>query len=379
MTDNVAQDHYAVLGVSRQSTPDEIKRAYRRLARDNHPDANPDDPGAEARFKEIALAYEVLSDVERRQRFDQFGDDSDPGSNPFGGGGGFTTGGLGDIFDAFFGGNGFSGGGGRGPAGPPAGPDLEATITLAFEEAVFGTQAPVSVRTAIPCEDCAGTGAAPGTQAVTCPDCGGAGQVRRVRQSILGQMVTAGPCPRCQALGSIVESPCPRCAGDGRVVEEETYTVEIPAGIEDGRAVRLPGRGAAGPRGGRPGDLYIHVRVRPHDRFERHGNDLLHELHISFTQAALGCHVSFETLDGDEDLVVERATQSGKVLRLRGRGVPSVDGRGRGDLLVRIIVDTPARLSEDEERLLRELAAVRGDDVAPAEEGFLSKIRSAFR
>jgi molecular chaperone DnaJ len=375
----MARDHYEVLGVERSASPDEVKRSFRRLARDFHPDANPDDPQAEARFKEIAHAYEVLGDPERRQRYDAYGDDGEMAQgSPFGGG--FAGGGLGDIFDAFFGGNPFGGGGGgRGPSGPPAGPDIEASITIAFEEAVFGTHAPVTVRTAIPCADCEGSGAAPGSHAVTCPDCGGSGQVRRVRQSILGQMVTAGPCPRCQTLGSVIENPCPVCQGDGRIVEEQTYTVEIPAGIEDGRAVRVTGRGAVGPRGGRPGDLYIHVRVRPHDRFERHGNDLVHDLHVSFAQAALGCHLSFETLDGIEDLVIGRATQHGKVLRLRGRGVPSVDGRGRGDLLVRVVVDTPEHLSEAEESLVRQLAALRGEDVAPAEEGFFSKIRSAFR
>lgn len=371
----MARDHYEVLGVDRGVSPDDLKRSFRKLARDHHPDANPDDPHAESRFKEIAHAYEVLSDPERRARYDQFGDDGDAGGSPFGG---FGGGGLGDIFEQFFGG-GFGGGGGRGPAGPPAGPDLEATITLAFEEAVFGTQAPVTVRTAVACDECAGSGAAPGGQAVTCPDCGGAGQVRRVRQSILGQMVSAGPCPRCQTLGTIIENPCPRCQGDGRVVEEQTYTVEIPAGIDDGRAVRLTGRGAVGPRGGPSGDLYIHVRTRPHPRFERHGNDLLHELHVSFTQATLGCLIPFDTLDGSEDLVVARSTQSGKVLRLRGRGVPWVDGRGRGDLLVQVVVDTPTSLSDDEEDLVRQLAALRDEDVAPADEGFFAKIRSAFR
>jgi molecular chaperone DnaJ len=362
--------------VGRDASADEIKRAYRRLARELHPDANPD-PDAETQFKEVAHAYEVLSDPERRQRFDTYGDDEGPSGQPFGAG----FGGLGDIFDAFFGGSPFGGAGGRGRAagGPPSGPDLEAAITLEFEDAVFGTQAPVTVRTAVACMDCEGSGALAGTYPTTCTDCGGSGQVRRVRQSILGQMVTAGPCPRCQALGTIIEHPCPTCHGEGRVVEEQTYTVEIPAGIEDGRAVRLSGRGAAGPRGGRPGDLYIHVRVRAHERFERHGNDLLCELPVSFAQAALGCLLQFPTLDGIEDLVIERGTQTGKMLRLRARGVPYVEGRGRGDLVVRVVVETPTHLSSDEEEVLRRLAALRGEEVAPQEEGFFSKIRSAFK
>jgi molecular chaperone DnaJ len=369
---NVPADHYQALGVARDASPEEIKRAYRRLARDHHPDANPDDPSAEARFKEVAHAYEVLSDPERRRRYDQFGDDVEGAGDPFAGAG--FPGGLGDLFGAFFGGGGFAG-----PTGPPGGPDVEARIELSFEEAMFGTQAPVTVRTAVPCPDCGGSGAAPGSAAVTCPDCGGAGQVRRVTQSILGQMVTAAPCRRCDTLGTVVEAPCPRCQGDGRIVRDETYTIEIPAGIDDGRTVRLTGRGAAGARGGRPGDLYVHVRVRPHDRFVRHGNDLVHDLHVSFAQAALGCLIDFETLDGHEDLVVERGTQNGRVLRLRHRGVPAVNGRGRGDLHVRIIVDTPERLNDDEERLLRELAELRGEQVAPPDAGFFAKIRSAFK
>jgi molecular chaperone DnaJ len=374
MAERTVRDHYEVLGISRGATADEIKRAYRRLARELHPDANPD-PDAETQFKEVAHAYEVLSDPQRRQRYDTYGDD-ELAAQP----NGFGFGGLGDIFDAFFGGSPFgAAAGGRAASGPPSGPDLEAAITLDFEEAVFGTQAPVTVRTAVVCVECEGSGAMPGTFPTTCTDCGGSGQVRRVRQSILGQMVTAGPCSRCQALGSIIEHPCAECRGEGRVIEEQTYTVEIPAGIEDGRAVRLAGRGAAGPRSGRPGDLYIHVRVRAHERFERHGNDLLCELPISFTQAALGCLLRFETLDGVEDLVIERGTQTGKLLRMRDRGVPYVEGRGRGDLMVRIIVETPTHLTADEEETLRRLAALRGEDVAPPGEGFFSKIRSAFK
>lgn len=374
MAERTVRDHYEVLGINRGATADEIKRAYRRLARELHPDTN-SDPEAETQFKEVAHAYEVLSDPERRQRYDAYGDDEMAAGQTSA----YGFGGLGDIFDAFFGGSPFGAGAGRGPGGPPSGPDLEAAITLDFEDAVFGTQAPVTVRTAVVCVDCEGSGAMPGTYPTTCTDCGGTGQVRRVRQSILGQMVTAGPCGRCQALGSIIENPCATCQGEGRVVEEQTYTVEIPAGIEDGRAVRLAGRGAAGPRSGRPGDLYIHVRVRPHERFERHGNDLLCELPISFAQAALGCLLPFPTLDGAEDLLIERGTQTGKLLRLRGRGVPYVEGRGRGDLLVRVVVETPTQLGGDEEELLRKLAGLRGEEVAPPEEGFFSKIRSAFK
>jgi molecular chaperone DnaJ len=238
---------------------------------------------------------------------------------------------------------------------------------------------PVDVRTAVPCEQCEGTGAAPGTHPETCADCRGTGQVRRVRQSILGQMVTAGQCPRCGGFGTLIPDPCGSCHGEGRRIEERTYNVDVPAGIDTGATLRLAGRGAAGPRGGGIGDLYVHVRVLPHPHFERDGYDLLHELHVPFTQAALGTTIAFETLDGVEELTIKRGTQTGTVIRVKGRGVPHVQSRGRGDLLVRIVVDVPTNLSDEEEALLRQLAALRGDDVAVAEAGLFSRLRSAFK
>ncbi len=373
----MATDYYELLGVSRTCTQEELKRAYRKLAFELHPDRNPGDAEAEARFKEVTVAYETLSDPERRQRYDRFGPDGAGAmaGDPFGFGGG-----LGDIFDAFFGGGGSPfGGGGRGAAGPPRGTDLEIVVELDFEVAVFGGEVPVTVRTAVPCATCEATGAAPGTSATTCPDCQGTGQVRRVRQSILGQMVTAGPCARCGAIGQVIATPCPDCRGEGRQVVDKTYTVDVPAGVDNGSTLRLTGRGAAGVRGGGYGDLYVHVKVRRHDRFIRDGYDLIHDLHVPVTQAALGAHIKFETLDGEEDLVIPRGTQTGRVFRLRGRGVPHLDSRGRGDLLVRTIVETPSDLSREEEELLRQLAELRGDEVAPADTGFFAKIRSAFK
>ncbi len=372
-------DYYDLLGVQRDASQDEIKRAYRQRARELHPDTNPDNPEAEAQFKEITVAYETLSDPERRRRYDTFGPEgaaAAAGNDPFGFGGGIS-----DIFDAFFGGGagGFSRAGYGAQSGPPRGSDLEVVVDVAFETAVFGGEQDITVRTAIVCETCQATGAAPGTSPVTCPDCGGAGQIRRVRQSILGQMVTAGPCGRCGGLGQIIEKPCADCRGDGRRVQDKTYTVDIPAGVDTGSTLRLAGRGAAGVRGGAYGDLYVHVRVDTHPRFAREGYDLLHDLHIPLTQAVLGAHLSFDTLDGEEDLVIPRGTQSGRVFRLRNRGVPHVEGRGRGDLLVQVVVDTPTELSRDEEQLVRQLAELRGEDVAPEDTGFLSRIRSAFK
>lgn len=375
----MSADHYEALGVSRTATADEIKKAYRRLARQYHPDTNPGDAAAEAKFKEVAHAYEVLSDPDKRAHYDRFGD-AGPGmggmGDPFGGGG------FGDIFDAFFGGGSpFGGGAGRsrGPSGPPRGPDLETTANLSFTEAVFGTQYDVSVRTAVVCEDCSGSGAEEGTSSSTCPDCGGAGEVRSVRQTILGQVMSSSVCNRCGGHGEIIESPCEHCGGEGRVVTDSSYTVDMPAGIDSGTKLRLNGRGAVGPRGGPAGDLYVNVRVAPHDRFTRDGVHLLEELPLTMTQAALGHQIDYETLDGTEELVVPPGTQSGKVFRLKGRGVPQLGGRGRGDLLVTVRVETPTELGDAEVELLERLAALRGEEVRRPEAGLFSRIKSAFK
>ena len=379
----MATDYYELLGVPTSATEEDLKRAYRRLARELHPDTNPDAAAAE-RFKEITVAYETLRDPERRRRYDMFGPEgaragagAGAGGDPFGAG----MGGLGDIFDAFFGGGGgpFGAGRGRRRAGPMQGRDAQVRVELDFEDAVFGTEEEVTVRLPLACETCEGSGARPGTYPSTCSQCGGSGEVSQVRQSLLGQMVTSHACPRCGGQGQEITSPCRTCGGDGRVVQERSLMVEVPPGVDDGTTLRLSGRASVGPRGGPPGDLYVHLDVRPHPRFQRQGYDLVHELHLSMTQASLGVQLRFETLDGTEDLVVPQGTQTGRVFRLRGRGVPHVDGRGRGDLLVRVVVDTPTGLSSAQDSLLRELAAERGEEVAPADTGMLSRIRSAFK
>ena len=371
----MAGDYYELLGVGRSASADDIKRAYRRQARELHPDTN-SDPAAEERFKELGVAYETLSDPQRRRRYDTYGPEGaasgTAGPGPFGGG-------VGDIFEAFFGGDGPFGSQGRGGGRSPRGADMEVALELEFEEAVFGASREVALRLPVTCATCAGSGARPGSSPTTCAECGGAGQVRRVRQSILGQMVTAGPCPRCGGMGQVVADPCPDCRGEGRRTEQRTWTVEVPAGVGHGSTLRLSGRGAAGMRGGASGDLYVHLRVRPHERFERDGYDLVHELHIPVTQAALGVELAYETLDGTEDLVIPPGTQTSRVFRLRGRGVPHVEGRGRGDLLVRVVVDTPTELSPDQDQLVRQLAQSRHEEVAAPEAGLLSRIRGAFK
>lgn len=373
------EDFYRILGVSRNASEEEIKRAYLRLARELHPDANPDDPEAEERFKAVNLAYETLRDPERRRQYDMFGPSAvsgtgqaGMGADPFGG-----FGGLGDIFDAFFGGS--AAGASRSRNGPRKGEDAEVTLTLEFAEAVFGGRKEVRVRLPHTCPTCYGSGARPGTTPVTCSACRGTGEMRRVRQTLLGQMVTATPCARCGGLGEEVTSPCPECRGEGRRREEVSLLVEVPAGVDDGSTLRLPGRGAGGVRGAPAGDLYVHLRVQPHPYMTRRGSDLLAVVHVAMTQAALGATVPFESLDGPEELTIPAGTQTGREIRLRGKGVPHLQGRGRGDLIVTVVVDTPEGLSREEEELLRRLAGLRGEAVAPSETGLVSKLRGAFK
>ncbi len=366
-------DYYELLGVTRDASADEIKRAYRRKARELHPDQNPDDPEAEHRFKEVARAWETLRDPDKRRNYDRFGPDYEKAAgDPFGFGGG-----VGDIFDAFFGGQSPFGGGRS--SGPPRGPDLEVVTELEFTEAVFGAQHKVEVRTAVPCETCDATGAEPGTSPTTCAECGGAGQVRRVRQSLLGQMVTTAACPRCGGAGQVIADPCQVCSGEGRTLEDKTFTVDIPPGVDANSTLRLQGRGAAGPRGGPPGDLYVQFRIAPHPVFRRDGVDLHADLHIPVTQAMLGADVEFETLDGVEHITVPPATPTGHTFRFRNKGVPVVNRGGRGALHVHVVIDLPHDLTEEQEELVRKLAELRGEEVSTDAGGFFSKLRTAFK
>ncbi len=369
----MATDYYALLGVGPTASDDEIKKAYRRMARELHPDSTGGDSEAEARFKEVSRAYEVLRDPERRARYDRFGPEGVDGPVP--GAGDSFGGGLGDLFDAFFGGQ---AGGARRRGGPVRGDDTEIVLELSFREAVFGATRELTVDTPVSCATCEGTGARAGTTAMRCPECQGAGELHRVRQSILGQVVTAVPCRRCGGNGEVISTPCPDCRGDGRITEARTFSVDVPAGVDHASTLRLSGRGPAGPRGGPAGDLYVHLAVRPDDDFTRVGDDVQADLHVSIAQAALGATLEFETLDGAETLAVHPGTQSGHLLRLRGRGVPHVRGRGRGDLIVQVVVDTPTNLTKAQQELLRQFAAESGEEVGPPDEGLMSRLRSAF-
>jgi len=374
----MAQDFYELLGVARDASADEIKKAYRKLARELHPDKNPGNKEAEERFKQVSRAYEVLSDDQKRAQYDRFGEAGMSG----GGGGDPFAGGFGDIIDAFFGGGSpFGGGAGRsGPSGPPRGQDLEVVLDVSFVDAVFGSQQEVRVRSAVVCEDCGGSGAARGTSPTTCPDCRGAGQVRRVRQSMLGQMVTTNACARCSGTGEIISTPCASCRGEGRKIKEVTLTVEVPAGIDTGQTLRLTGRGAVGPRGGGAGDLYVHLRVAAHEQWRREEDDLVTDVPVSLAQAALGTEMDLETLDGTEHLVIPAGVQHGHEFVLRGRGVPRLTSggrsRGRGNLRARVMVEVPTKLSGEERELLRRFAELRGETVN--DDGLVAKIKSAF-
>jgi molecular chaperone DnaJ len=348
-------DLYAILGVGRESTEDQIKRAYRRLARELHPDVN-NDPAAERRFKEITAAYQTLSDPARRRQYDMFG--SQGGTADL-----FPFGDMGDIFDVFFGGA--MGGRGRGTrrrTRARRGDDLFVQIELSFEEAVFGVHKEVTVDGLELCSACQGTGCAPGTHASRCSRCGGSGEVQDVQRSVFGTVMTARTCSVCDGTGEEIAAPCATCHGDGRVSRKQKVSVEVPAGVADGMEMRVPGSGQEGRLGGGVGDLYVSLRVKPHPVFERRGQDLVAALSVPMTQAALGVELEIPTLEGEPERVrLDPGIASGTVLRLRGRGVPHLGRRGRGDIFVTVLVETPSARSKDERQLLERLAELRGE------------------
>lgn len=354
------RDYYEILGVPKTATEAEIKSAFRKQAKTCHPDLHPGDKAAEARFKELNEAAEVLGDPEKRAKYDQFGhaafDPSMGGQNPFEGGfGGF---GFSDIFDQMFGG-GF-GGGTRTQNGPVAGNDLRYSMTLTFEEAAFGVRREILIPREESCSTCGGTGAKPGTQPMRCTTCGGTGQVRTQQNTILGSFTATRPCSACRGTGKIIKEPCQDCKGTGRVRRNTRIVVNVPAGIDNGQTISMRGEGEAGLRGGPRGDLYISVTVRPHKLFQRRGYDLYLEMPIPFTTAALGGEITVPTLRESVRYTVPAGTQSGATFRLREQGVPRLHNQGRGDLLVKVYIDVPKKLTEEQRHLLTQFAATQG-------------------
>jgi molecular chaperone DnaJ len=376
----VATDYYGLLGVRKDATAEEIKRAYRKKARDLHPDVNPD-PDAQERFKEVAAAYEVLSDPEKRRIVDLGGDPRAPGGgrggDPFAGAG-FA--GFSDIMDAFFGGGAANGTRRRRGRVQP-GSDALIRIEVDLAEAAFGATRDLTVDTAVLCTVCAGAGTAPGTSPEVCDTCDGRGEVQSVQRSFLGQVMTSRVCPTCAGAGEVIRQPCAECAGDGRVRSRRQITVKIPAGVSDGMRIRLSGEGEIGPGGGPAGDLYVEISERPHDVFSRDGDDLHCRVTLPMTAAALGTTLTLATLDGEEELDIKPGTQSGTIKTLRARGVPHLRGVGRGDLQVHVEVATPTRLDEEQEQLLRRLATLRDEERPVSSKsgaGLFSRMRDAF-
>ena len=362
------RDYYEVLGVDKSATPDEIKKAYRKLAKANHPDSHPGDKAAEERFKEANEAYEVLSDEEKRKKYDQFGFAAfDPSAGGYGGGfegfGGFDDifggGGFGDIFSSIFGGGGAT----RNPNAPRRGEDVRASLNISFEEAAFGCEKEVTAPRIEICPDCKGSGCAPGTTAETCPDCRGTGSVRTTQRTPFGMAQSTGPCQKCRGSGKIIHQPCKTCRGMGKIRRNHKLSVKVPAGIDDGQAIPIPGCGNAGSNGGPAGDLLVGVTVRPHPIFEREGTAVYMEQEISYAQATLGAEVEVPTLDGKVKLSIPEGTQPGTTFRMRGRGIPSLRGGGRGDQFVSVKLAVPRGLTGSQKELLRQFAASMGEDV----------------
>ena len=368
------RDYYEVLGVEKGASEDEIKKAYKKLARKYHPDMNPGDKAAEEKFKEINEANEVLSNPEKRQKYDQFGFagvDPNYGAGQGGayGAGGFDFGDLGDIFGSFFGG-GFGGGQQR-RNGPRRGESIRASVSVDFTEAAFGCEKSVTVDRSEPCPTCKGNGCAHGTTPEVCPDCHGTGTVTQAQRTPFGVMQSQGPCQKCRGTGKIIHQPCPRCGGRGAVRKNQTIKVKIPAGIDDGQTLNLRGKGNAGLDGGPAGDLLITVFVKPHPLFERDGNSVLMEMPVSFAQAALGAEIEVPTIDGRVKLTIPEGTQPGSVFRLRGKGIPYLQskGGGRGDQFVTITVTVPKNMTSEQKERLRAYAEAMNESVSEGRSG----------
>lgn len=374
------RDYYEVLGVQKGASEEEIKKGYRKMAKKYHPDLNPGDQAAEASFKEVNEAYEVLSDPKKKALYDQYGH---AGVDPnFGGGGGFSGdvdfGDLGDIFSSFFGGGGFGGGRRQDPNAPRRGGDAAVSVILSFEEAARGCKKKVNVQRVCTCPDCGGSGAKKGTAPKTCPDCGGRGQVAHNQRTPFGVVQTQSTCSRCRGRGQLVDSPCPTCGGQGRIRRTEEMGINIPAGINEGQVISIPGKGNAGQNGGPAGDLQVEVSVRPHPLFERDGFNIWYEMPITYAQAALGAQVEVPTLDGKVEFTIKEGTQPGDVQRIKGKGIPYLNGRGTGDLLLKIVVEVPRGLNAEQKKLLEKFESSTGEKNYQKRRSFFEKLKQGF-
>ena len=379
------RDYYEVLGVNKGATDDEIKKAYRKLARKYHPDLNKDNPEAAEKFKEIGEAYEILSDKDKRARYDQFGFagvDPNYGAGQgggFGGGFGFEDVDLGDIFGSFFGG-GFGGGGSRTNRAnaPRQGESIRRTVMLSFEEAAFGCEKEIEIERVAQCTECGGTGAEKGYTPETCSNCHGTGTVKQTQRTPFGAFSSTGPCPNCRGTGKIIKKPCKKCRGTGQERRSRKLSVKIPAGIDDGQSVALRGQGGAGVNGGPTGDVIVTVSIRPHPLFQRDGYDVWCEVPISYAQACLGDKLIVPTIDGKVEYTMPAGTQPGTVFRMRGKGIQAVNGRGRGDQFVKVTLEVPKNLSDHQKDLLRKLEDSDTAQNHPQRKSFRDKMKDLF-
>jgi len=372
------RDYYETLGIERSASAEEIKKAYRRLAKQYHPDFNKDDNDTEKKFREIKEAYDILSDPQKREQYDRFGhqDGFSGGASGFDGfgAGGFGFGGIDDIFEQFFGGM----SGRRRPRGPEQGNHLRYDLDITLEDAYSGVEKVINIPRTETCSECQGSRAKAGTSPETCSSCGGTGQQQVMRNTLIGRIMSTQPCVACRGEGTTVKEPCPECSGQGRVVKERKIEVKIPSGIEDGSQLRVSAGGEAGLRGGPPGDLYVVISIRPHKRFKRHGNDLALEIPISISQAALGVEMDVPTMEGKASLRIPEGTQHGATFRLKGYGMPHLRGSGKGDLRVKVKLVVPRRLNSRQKELLAEFAHLSGDEVGLENKGIIDRVKDAF-
>ena len=370
------RDYYEVLGLGKDAADADIKKAYRRLAKQYHPDMNPDDRTSEARFKEINEAYEVLSDTNKKSQYDRFGHAGmDP--NSFSGFGDFDFG-IGDIFESFFGGSGFGRSSAKTRNAPQKGADLKYSMEIAFEEAAFGVEKEISVQKLQDCTVCNGSGAKQGTSPSSCKHCGGSGQVQFKQSTPFGQFVNVKTCDVCRGEGRIITDPCTVCAGKGKVRKNVKISIKVPAGIDDEQVISLRGEGEAGTRGGPYGNLYVSIKIKPHMLFQRHGNDVICEIPITFAQGALGSEIDVPTLDGKIKYTVPEGTQSGTIFRIKSKGIPYIRGSGRGDQYIKVNIEVPKKLNEKQKAMLRQFAEIVGDDVHEQRKGFFDKMKEVL-